>query len=411
MKILQVNKFYYPKRGADRHFLELSSILEEAGHDVLSFSMEDEKNLPSRYAQYFVSHVNFDNPSSIIEKFRVLGRMLYSFEARSKIQRLLRDHPVDVMHIHNVYHQISPSILGAAKRRGIPIVQTVHDLKLMCPNYKMYTEGSVCERCFKHKYYNATLHKCIKNHRGASAFMTLEMYFHALMNFYKRHVDHFIAPSVFMHDKMVAWGFNPEKISVLPNFVDINFFKPSPITGDNFVYIGGLEPEKGIGTVLAAAKAMPEMRVVIAGAGSYENKVREYIDTHKMHDRVEYLGFVDKETGARLIAESRGMIVPSRLYENNPLSALEAFASGRPVIGSAIGGIPELIGKNERGLLFTSGDALGLAEACRQLLQDTPRAEQMGKAGRVFVESLSRDAYRAQIEAVYHSLGAGAEII
>ncbi|MFC1640850.1 glycosyltransferase, partial [Patescibacteria group bacterium] len=185
MKILHVNKFHYPKRGADRYYLDLMRLLEKHGHQNVPFSMEHPKNEKSDFKNYFVSQVNFENPTTIIEKMRVLGRMMYSFEAKKKIQELLKENNVDVVHINNIYHQISPSILSAIKKANKPIVMTVHDYKLMCPNYKMFTQDAICERCKKRKFYKAIRYRCMRKKVLPSVLIAKEMYFHKALRIYE----------------------------------------------------------------------------------------------------------------------------------------------------------------------------------------------------------------------------------
>lgn len=404
MKILHVNKFYFPKRGADRVFFAVSKLLEDHGNNVVPFSMEHPKNLKTGYSEYFVSQVNFDNPTTIIEKFRVLGRMLYSFEAKRKISRLLSEVPCEIAHLENIYHQISPSILGTIKRRGMPIVMTVHDLKLMCPNYKMYTQNAVCERCFKHKYYNAVLHKCMKNSSINSIPVMLEMYFHKIMRYYEKNVDLFLAPSEFMKTKMVQWGFDASRIEVLPNFVDTEFFAPGNKDNGYFFYSGGLEPEKGILTLLKAVKKAPSVRVVISGGGSMASYVEKYISENHLEQQIHYVGFIEREETKKYLQECTASLVLSELYENNPLAVLESIASAKATIGTDVGGIPELIEDGKTGVLIKPSDHIALARVMTELSRDTKRAASMGREAHKKASRYSQQMYYRQLSSYYEKL-------
>lgn len=404
MKILHVNKFYFPKRGADRVFFNVSKLLEDRGHNVVPFSMKHPKNLKSGYGDYFVSQVNFENPTTIIEKLRVLGRMMYSLEARRKVSQLLRDVPCDIAHLENIYHHISPSILGAIKKRNIPIVMTVHDLKLMCPNYKMYTQDAVCERCFKHKYYNAVLHKCMKGSAINSVPVMFEMYFHKIMRFYERYVDLFIAPSEFMKNKMVQWGFDANKIRVLSNFVDTDFFTPGHKNNGYFFYSSGLEPEKGILTILKAVKRSPQLKVLISGSGSMESYIKEFIQKNGLTKQIQLLGFIEREQTKQYLQECIGTLVTSELYENNPLAVLESIACAKPTIGTEIGGIPELIEDGVTGYIVKPGDHIGLSDAMTALAKDATKSAQMGKAAHKKAEKYGKEAYYKGLLSLYQGL-------
>jgi glycosyltransferase involved in cell wall biosynthesis len=404
MKILHVNKFYYPKRGADRVFFNVTKLLEEHGNTVIPFSMTHPKNLKSKYKDYFVSQVNFDNPTSIIEKLRVLGRMLYSFEAKRKVGQLLDSEPCQIAHLENIYHHISPSILGTIKKRGMPIVMTVHDLKLMCPNFKMYTQDAICERCFKHKYYNAVAHKCVKGSAVNSIPAMIEMYFHKVMRFYERYVDVFLSPSEFMKNKMIQWGFDASKIHVLSNFVDTEFFTPGNKDNGYFFYSGGLEPEKGIVTILKAVKRSPSLKVVLSGAGSLESYCKEFIEKHNLQNQIILTGFIEREQTKKYFQECTGTLLMSELYENNPLGVLESIASAKPVIGTDIGGIPELIQDDETGIIIRPGDHIALADAMESLLRDTTKAAQMGKKAHKKADFYGANHYYQELIKVYESL-------
>lgn len=404
MKILHANKFFYPKRGADRVFFHVTELLEKHGNTVVPFSMQHPKNLKTKYRDYFVSQVNFDSPTAIIEKLRVLGRMLYSFEARKKLSRLLRDEPCDIGHIENIYHQISPSILSVMKKRGMPIVMTVHDLKLMCPNYKMYTQDAVCERCFKHRYYNAVKHKCMKGSAINSVPVMLEMYLHKVMRFYEKNIDLFIAPSEFMKSKMVQWGFDGQKIQVLSNFVDTEFFTPGKKDNGYFFYSSGLEPEKGILTILKAAKRSPSLKIMISGSGSMETYVKEYIQENGLVNQIKLLGFIEREQTRKLFQECTGHLILSELYENNPLAVLESIACAKPTIGTDIGGIPELIQDGETGYLIKPGDHIALAAAMEKLAKNPTQAAAMGRRAHQKAQNYSAETYYAKLMGFYTEL-------
>ncbi|KKQ59875.1 MAG: group 1 glycosyl transferase [Parcubacteria group bacterium GW2011_GWE2_38_18] len=174
MRVLLVNKFNYLKGGADKYFIELAETLNQAGVETAKFCMSDEKNLPDKNNKYFLSKIDF-NDFKLGDAFKYLGRILFSIEAAKKFESLLNDFKPDIVHIHNIYHQISPSILRVAKRHKLPVVMHLHDFKLLCPNYKMYTQNQVCERCKGGKFFNCTRYRCLKNSYAKSLLATIEM--------------------------------------------------------------------------------------------------------------------------------------------------------------------------------------------------------------------------------------------
>ena len=205
MRVLQVNKFLHTVGGTETVMFQTADLLRSHGHEVCFFSMQDGRNLPSEEEEFFVSNVEYDgrNARDTIERLRlplVAGRFLYSREAAQKIDALIQDRQPTVAHLHNIYHQLSPSVLQPMKRRGIPTVMTLHDYKLICPNYTLFSNGSICERCKGHRYYQAVLQQCVKTSRLSSALCTLEAYTHRLTNAYDGAIDAYIAPSRFMRD-------------------------------------------------------------------------------------------------------------------------------------------------------------------------------------------------------------------
>jgi len=176
MKILLINKFFYKKGGADVYFLNLGRLLEQAGHEVAYFSMRHPNNLKTEWSKYFVSRVDFTERQGWTRELGKAGRFFYSFEAKRNLKKLLQDFEPDVVHLHNIYHQLSSSVLDVLKNHSARKVMTLHDYKLICPNYKLFTQGALCERCYRKKYYKAVLHKCLQNSALASLLAAVEMY-------------------------------------------------------------------------------------------------------------------------------------------------------------------------------------------------------------------------------------------
>ena len=180
MRILQINKFFYRRGGADIHFLDLGRLLESHGHEVIHFSAVDSRNEPSPYSKYFIPSIDLRARHGLLGGLKVAGHILYSTIAARKFEQLIKDTKPDIAHLHNIYRHLSPSILPVLKKYKIPVVMTLHDYKMICPNYKLYTQGAVCERCRKHKYYQAIFHRCIFDKTMPSAMAALEMSVHKI---------------------------------------------------------------------------------------------------------------------------------------------------------------------------------------------------------------------------------------
>jgi glycosyltransferase involved in cell wall biosynthesis len=385
LKVLAVNKYFYLRGGAERYFLELSRMLERRGHEIVPFSMEDPQNEPSAYGEYFVSPSDFDRRETLRERVRAAARVVYSVEARRKIEALVGRTRPDVAHLHNIAHQLSPSILYGLKARGVPVVQTLHDYKLVCPNYQMFVDGAVCERCRGGRYFNAVLHRCMHGSLVRSLNVCAEAYLHAALGTYRRLVEVFVAPSRSLRERMIAHGVEPSKIVHVPHAISLAGYEPAYDSGAYAAYIGRLAVGKGADVVLRAAARARDVRFVIAGTGP----LREELEAQAAHlglDNVVFLGYV---TGGELRSAFSGalcVIVPSECLENSPITVFESFAYGKPVVGASIGGIPELVVHGETGLLFEPGDDAELADRIRELAADRRRAGEMGRAARAKLE-------------------------
>jgi glycosyltransferase involved in cell wall biosynthesis len=312
---------------------------------------------------------------------------VYSFDAARRLRDLVRRTRPTVAHLHNFHHQLSPSIVDVLRREGVPAVHTLHDYKVLCPNYLLYTEGEVCERCCRGCYVHAVVHRCVRNARAASLVACIEMTLQRAARTLDRGIRLFISPSRFLARKLEEYGTDPARIRVVPNGIDIGAITPGAGEGEGegFLYVGRLSREKGLPTLLAAVEQAPRVRLTIAGTGPSEPEIRRRVDAG-LSSRVRFLGQLSREEVAQQIAAARAVVIPSEWYENAPMSVLETLAAGVPVVGADIGGIPELVCDGETGLLFPPRDAGALA-ACLQRLDAEPQlAQRLGSAGRRLVE-------------------------
>ncbi len=398
MKILQINKFFYVKGGAERYLFNISDLLKSKGHEVAFFSMEHSKNADSQWNRYFVQNVEYNKKHSLKEEVSIFKKTLYSYEAKSKLWQLIDEFKPDIVHLHNFNHQLSPSILSALNIRNIPVVMTMHDLKLVCPSYSMLNHGKVCELCKGKRFYYCATTRCHKNSFKKSLLATLESYLHhQILNSYKN-IKCFICPSKFIMNKMQEMGLRGEFIH-LSNFVDSNSFKPAIARiNKKFIYWGRLSLEKGIFTLISAFKGL-SAELEIIGEGPLKQEIEGELKKNNIGN-VKLLGYLSGEVLFDKIKDSFAAIIPSEWYENNPISVLEAFALGIPVIGSRIGGIPELVRDGLTGITFEAGDSFDLREKISNALKNPNRIIEMGKNARQFAEQElnSENHYQKLIE-------------
>jgi glycosyltransferase involved in cell wall biosynthesis len=402
--LLAINNYYYPRGGAEVLFLEHNRMFESIGWQVVPFAMRHAKNLATPWSEYFAAEIEFGESYGLAGKLIRAPRVVYSRQARQRMRALLDVVRPQVAHAHNVYHHLSPSVLPLLKERGIPVLMTLHDLKLACPAYTMTLGGKPCERCRGGKLYSVALNRCIKGSLALSSLVMVEAYVHRALRLYEANVDRFVVPSRFLLEKLVDWGFARERFVHIPNCVDIERFKPASGAGRRFVYCGRLDRLKGVETLLRAA-AMARQPLTIAGSGPDEARLRAIAE--QTGNDVVFTGHLGKDALLGLIQTARAIVVPSEVPENAPLAVLEAYAAGRPVIGAANAGIPELIREDETGVLFPTGDAAALADALvRFAALPEDRIAAMGAAGRAWVEEdFSPSIYLQRQLSLYDSLG------
>lgn len=402
-RLLAINNYFYRRGGAESVFLDHIDLFTAAGWEVVPFAMQHPANLPSAWSDYFVTEIEYGAASGSLTKARQAAKIVFSLEARRNIRALIGRARPTIAHAHNVYHHISPSIFGALKAQGVPLVMTAHDLKLACPAYKMLSRGRVCERCQGGRIHNVLLHRCVKESALVSGLVLLETLVHRSFGLYRDTIDRLVAPSRFYRDKLVEWGWDRGRIAYIPNCIDASQHAPASREGDYVVYAGRLAPEKGLATLVRAA-ALSGQRLVVAGTGPEEPALRRL--AQELDAEVTFTGHLDKPDLKRVIGEARALVLPSEWYENAPVSILEAYALGRPVIGTRIGGIPELVADGQTGALVEPGNATMLAEALAALasLPSSARAA-MGGAGRAWVgREFSPGQYRDRTMALYEAL-------
>lgn len=406
-RLLAINNYFYRRGGAEAVFLDQMKMFSEIGWDVVPFAMRHPDNDDSPYAEHFVSEIEYGRESSALTKIAQAGKIIYSFEARRNLKALIERAPPAVAHAHNVYHHISPSVFDTLRGAGVPTVMTTHDLKLACPAYKMLSPDGICERCKGGRVHNVVANRCIKGSLALSGLVFLETLTHRALGLYRDKVDRLVAPSRFYREKLGEWGWDKDRIAYVPNFVDAAGMRSDWEEGDHFVFAGRLGHEKGLSTLVRAA-ALSGERVVIAGTGPEEAALKRLVED--LGAPVEFRGYVSGEPLVRLIGESKALVLPSEWYENAPMSVLEAYGLGTPVIGAAIGGIPELVREGETGLLARSGDPEDLAARMSQMSAiGTDGRRRMGAAGREWaLADFSPQAHRERLLALYRELGVAA---
>lgn len=359
MKILLINRNHFIGGGADRVYLNTGKLFEENGHNVAYFSSLNEKNLDSDYDEYFVDEIK-SRQGGLMSKIQNVRRYLYNDEAFDKLEKLIKDFKPEVAHIHLFYGVLSASILKILKENRIPIVITIHDYRLLCPvNAMLDKDGQICEKCKSDKFYNCIIKRCSEGNIFQSGVVTAEAYIRKFIFDPLTYINHFIFVSQFSRSKHISYDQRYKDLSShLYNFSNSLEEGRKVIKGNYLFYYGRLSKEKGILNLINAVKRTNSI-LKIAGDGPQKELVLNEI---KDFSNFEYVGFKTGDELMDLIINSSFVVVPSEWYENNPMTIVESFLLGKPVIASNVGGIPELV-TNMTGFVFESANELSLCKS------------------------------------------------
>lgn len=414
MKILQIHKYFSHKRGGGSvtAFFETKKLLEKKGNQVVVFSMKDENNQFSEYEKYFIDHFDL-NQLNFWEKIVKIPKTIFNREAQEKLQELLDKEKPEIAHVHNIYHYLTPSIFHTLKKNNIPIVFKLSDYKVICPNYKLFNRGEVCEKCKGHKYYNCFFNRCIKNSWGFSFIGMIDGYVHHFLKSYEK-VDLFLAPSEFMKKKCIEFGIPEKKIKILRNTMDLKGLEleSKPKEKNYFLYLGRVSEEKGINKLIKAVGILKKENklnknlLYIAGDGPAKRDLKELVEELELKKEVEFLGSVYGEKRNQLLANSKFVTIPSVWYENSPNVISEAGLLGRPLIVSSRGGSKEMILEGESGLSYNADDENELAERIDSILKlSAEERKEMGGKQQEFINKINNeDDYYQKIILIYQGL-------
>jgi glycosyltransferase involved in cell wall biosynthesis len=370
VKILLVHNTYQQPGGEDVVFSQERELLERAGHEVLTYCRSNWEiaNYPR------------------LKRFALLGRMTWSAGSRREIAHLLRDQRPDLVHVHNTFLAISPSIYSACKKAHVPVVQTLHNYRLLCSAANFFRRGGVCEDCLRHSLWRGVLHSCYRGSRAQTSAVALMLAVHRWLGTWSKMVDCFIALSGFSRQKFIEGGVPAERIAVKPNFVSADPGCRVP-SGEYALFIGRFSPKERVLTLLAAWQRLPvNIPLRIAGSGperpSLEAQAKEMGLSH-----VCFLGQLPRDEVIAALKGARFLVFTSEWYENFPMTIAEAFACGVPVICSRLGAMQEIVADGRTGLHFTPGNADDLARKVKWVWTRPDEVTTMGGAARAEYEA------------------------
>ncbi|MCC8161145.1 MAG: glycosyltransferase family 4 protein [Oscillospiraceae bacterium] len=394
MRILFVNKYLYQRGGAETYMLKLGEYMRSVGHEVQYFGMEDEKNIVGNSVGAYTDNIDFHKSS--VKYITYPFTVIYSKKAAEKIRAVIEDFKPDIVHMNNFNYQLTPSIIYEIKKHNIPIVYTAHDAQLVCPNHRMKNGVSdgLCRRCGGGKFHNCVKNRCVHSSTARSVIGAAESWVYRKKRTY-RLIDAVVCPSEFMERELMQ---NPDLVGrtmTLHNFIDE--IKPSGIERENYVlYFGRYSEEKGIRTLIKAARALPALQFVFAGGGDMENEINNV-------ENIRNLGFKSGIELRDIIEKAAFSVLASEWAENCPFTVMESQTLCTPVIGADIGGIPELIDEGVAGMLFESGNAAELTEKIEYLYKNKELCRSMQQScSRLSYDTIS--TYTDKMIKIYNEL-------
>jgi glycosyltransferase involved in cell wall biosynthesis len=403
MRILLAHKFFHVSGGADTFFFETARILREHGHEVAVFSTRMDGDDEDPYSRYFVPPPSY-TAAGTLEQVVGFGDMVYSLPAKRSFSKLIADFRPDVVHAFGIQTHLTPSILRAAHEAGVPVVMSCNDFKHLCPNSMLFHHGRLCDDCRGGRFYKAITNRCSKDSWKYSVAGSIEAYAHKALRSYQKDVDRYLFASRFMAGVTRSfWAKSSYSWSLLRNPFDATR-QPAHYGGDHVLYFGRISEEKGVETLVRALARLPDVPAQIVGDGPQ----LEMLTDLAARLGLESIEFPGARWGSELDAileRARMVVVPSVWHENFPYVILQAFAAGKPVVGSDRGGIPELVLEGRHGTVFPAGDDKALAAAIERLWQDPSRAAAMGRCAKQHVDDQFNDErFYREVIGIYREL-------
>lgn len=382
MRILILHNRYQVPGGEDAAVAAERRLLMARGHEVTLIETDNDAILGT------------------MAKVRTAIATPYNPARRRWIAREVRRTGAQIVHVHNVFPRLSPSVLDGAADAGAGVVQTLHNYRAICANGLLLRDGVVCEACVGRIGWPAIRHGCYRGSAAGSAAVVVMQQAARWMQVWDRPGRRLIALTEFARDKLISGGLPADRIVVKPNFIDTEAQASEEAERAGILFVGRLSPEKGLDTLLAAARLLPHIAFTVVGSGPDEARLRGAAPLN-----VFFTGALPNAAARARMAKASALVMPSIWYEGFPMTVLEGFSAGTPVIAARIGSLLEIVAEGVTGLLFTPGDPSSLAKSIAQLLCDPPAMRRMGEAGRG--HALTRygpSANAVQLEAIYASV-------
>lgn len=407
MKIILVNYRYFISGGPERYYFNIKEILERNGHKVIPFSIKSSRNLPNDYEKYFLDIVDDEvyfaqakkkTPKMILKSFT---RMFYSLEAKRKMAQLIADEKPDLVYIMQMHNKISPSIVDAARKAGVPVVHRISDFQYMCPNALFYNDRTgVCEDCLKGKRWSCVKNKCVLNSTVYSGIKMMAKWMHDVMKVHRR-VDAFVVPSEFTLGKLHEYGIPMEKLNHIPTFFNLKEVNPAVEYKPFVLFVGRIEKQKGLMTLVKAFEELPyELRIIGFSNDGYEDELKRYLGrpingdlnveestAYGKKGNIHFLGRKSFEEIVPYLKSCMCTVVPSEWYDNFPNVVLESYAYKKAVIATDFGSLQYMIEEGKTGMKFKYANLDDLRRCVTFMLEHPDESSAMGENAYKLIET------------------------
>ena len=408
MKVLLVHKFWKKVGGAEVYFQDCARILRNYGHQVkiytTDFNAEGGRDVFQRDENVVFGETAEYLKGNVINRIKNIPEVIYSKKNKEKFRALLREYKPDVVHVFAIYVTITPSILDACREEGIPVVMSCNDYKHICPNYRLFHHGRICEDCKGGKFYKAVVNNCCKHSLAVSVISAIESYTHDFLNIWKKNIHTFLFESRFMMQKTEEfWGKDAARLEFLGKPFNSTHYRLSDRDDGYILFLGRLSDEKGVDILLGAMAEVPEAKLKIVGSGTHGTFLQEFAKKNNITN-VEFLGQKFGDELEPIFNCCKFVVVPSLWHENFPYVMMESFARGKAVVGSDKGGIPEYILPGETGEVFPSHDPKALASIIRELWHHPAKAAEMGKKAKEIADrEFNDEAFYNRLSVIYEN--------
>ena len=401
MRILLLNNFHYRRGGSETVYLNIADLLKKHGHDVEFYSIKHKENYPARFSNIFSEGSN-----ACKNKLKGSIKYISNKNAAKNLETVIRKFKPDIAHIHLIWGGLTKSVLKVLSQKNIPVLHTVHDFRMVCPAYTFMTpEGKICEQCRGKNFMRCIINRCGKGSLIQSVLMATEAYLRIWDRTYND-FTHIHYVSEFSKKKHEEYNNQLKNIpsTILYNFVPFPTIRIEPANRNVYTFCGRLSKEKGVETLLKAFAKRPDLKLRIIGTGPMETKLKILANETKMTN-VEFTGYLNGDTLTKAIASSRFVCIPSECYENNPMSALESFSMGVPVISANVGGCPEIVKSGITGFLFESGNVESLIQILDQsnAMSDAEYARLCQTTYSTYLNDYTPESYYPKLIKIYQN--------